>query len=461
MLEALWQRGRRVAARPVHTLRHLLSDRDGGTVIMVSLAMPVVVAALGAGVDTGAWYMEKQRVRQIADSAALGGARALASGLDVATAKVIAQNDATRNGYASGGSQSLTVNSPPTSGPYAGKKGYIEVVATRPLPSLFSRFVMGASARSVSSRSVAYAPPIQKMNLELAMVLDVSSSMASGTETRGVTKMEAQQTAAKDLIETVIQAKQTKYTSRVALAPFSSSVNVGSAYFKTATNKSISGSWTGVVERSGSYRFKDDLPSAGTRYFGDFKTKHTSALGDYSSYVRSLNSQTPGSANTIQPLSSVKADLKSDIDSLSSSGTTAAHLGLAWAWYMLSPKWNTVFTGSAAPNVYDSEKTYKAIVILSDFDFNSYYESGNGTANAQFEQLCTEIKAAGIKIYTVGYNVASSGDNTRRVNCASPDDDAGTYTYTTRTVEELIAAFRAAAAQSVGTASEIVPRIYE
>ena len=460
MFEALWQRGRRVAARPIDTFKHLLSDRDGGTVIMMSLALPVVVAALGTGVDTGAWYMEKQRVRQIADSAALGGARALAAGLDLATAKTIAQNDAARNGYASGASQSLTVNSPPTSGPYAGKKGFVEVVATRPLPSLFSRFVLGASARSVSSRSVAYAPPIQKMNLELAMVLDVSSSMASGTETRGITKMEAQQAAAKDLIDTVIQANQSKYTSRVALAPFSSSVNVGSAYFKTVTNKNPSGSWTGVVERSGSYKFKDDLPSAGTRYFGDFKTKHNSALGDYASFVQSMNSQTPGSANTIQPLSSNKGNLNGDINALTSDGTTAAHLGLAWAWYMLSPKWSSVFTGTAAPNVYDSAKTYKAIVILSDFDFNSYYESGNGTANHQFEQLCTQIKAAGIKIFTVGYHTVGSDNNNRRTACASPDEDD----VTTPTPPDGRRAGRGlppAAAQSVGTASEIVPRVYE
>ena len=102
-----------------------------------------------------------------------------------------------------------------------------------------------------------------------------------------------------------------------------------------------------------------------------------------------MTSQTPGSTNTIQPLSSSTTGLKADIDALTSNGTTAAHLGLAWAWYMLSPKWNTVFSGANAPTAYDTDKTYKAIVILSDFDFNSYYESANGTANAQFEALCT------------------------------------------------------------------------
>lgn len=442
--------------------RRLLADKSGGTTLLVALSTPVLVGALGVGVDTGAWYVEKQRVRQIADSAALGAARALATGLDKATATAFAQRDAARNGYAADGTgQSLVVNSPPTSGAYAGKIGAVEVVATRNLPSLFSHIVMGSSARTVSSRAVAFSPPIQKMNLEVAMVLDVSSSMASGTEVKGVTKMQAQQSAAIELIGTVVQSSQTSYTSRVALAPFSSSVNVGSTYFKTATNKNVSGSWTGVVERSGTYRFSDNVPNSTNKYFGDFQIKKLSALGDYASYVMGLTSQTPGAANVIRPLSSSKTSLETAVNGLTSGGTTAAHIGLAWSWYMLSPKWSSIFTGTTAPNTYDAEKTYKAIVILSDFDFNTYYESANGTANYQFEQLCTQIKAAGIKIYTVGYKVSGTTNNARRINCASPDEDGKTYTYTTSTVDGMIEAFKIAAAQSLAGASELTLRIVE
>ncbi|MBV9833626.1 MAG: hypothetical protein JO055_04420 [Alphaproteobacteria bacterium] len=461
MFASLRPRWRSILARPARVLHDLLRDNYGGTSIMIALSLPVVITGVGMGVDTGAWYVEANRVRQIADSAALGGARATATGLDVATAKAVAQRDAARNGYTGTGGDSMVVNSPPTSGAYAGKKGAVEVVVTRNLPSLFSRYILGASARTVSSRAVAFAPPVQNKNLEVAMVLDVSSSMASGTETRGITKMEAQQTAASQLVDTIVQANQSKFTSRVALAPFSSSVNIGSDYFRAATNKSVSGGWTGVVERPGSYKFKDDLPSSTAKYFGDFKTKHSSALGDYDTFVQAMTSQTPGSANTIQPLSSATSALKDEINALTSNGTTAAHLGLAWAWYMLSPKWNTVFTGGNAPTAYDTDKTYKAIVILSDFDFNSYYESANGTANAQFEALCTAIKATGVKIYTVGYNVSGTDNNNRRINCASPDQGDLTYTYTTTTVDDLIAAFKTAAAQSLAGASELQLRIVE
>lgn len=439
----------------------LRTDDRASTTIMVAFAVPVLVGAMGVGADTGAWYMEKRRVQQIADSAALGGARVMSSGQNLATAQAVANRDAARNGYTAAAGASIVVNSPPTSGTHAGRTGAVEVIVTRPLPMMFGKFMLGATARTVSGRAVAFSPPVQKRNLEVALVLDVSSSMASGTETAGVTKMEAQQSAANQLIDVVIQANQSVYTSRVALAPFSSSVNVGSAFFRAATNKTQSGSWSGVVERAGTYKFRDDPPSTTYRYFGDFRTKRADAMGEYDTFVQAMSSQTPSSANTIEPLSSSKADLKGAVNGLTSNGTTAAHLGLAWAWYMLSPKWNAIFTGSAAANAYNAETTYKAIVILSDFDFNSYYESGNGTANAQFEQLCAQAKAAGIKIFTVGYKTTGTSNNNRRVNCASPSENGLSFTYTTNTVGELIEAFQAVAAQTVAGASELTLRIVE
>jgi Flp pilus assembly protein TadG len=439
----------------------LWSNQSGGTTILMAAAVPVIVGGLGVGVDTSLWYMEKRRVQQQADAAALGTARMLASGQTAVDARAGGTRDAERNGYTAVTGASITINTPPTSGAYAGKTGAAEAIVVRQLPSLFSGYLLGSASRTVRARSVGYTPPVQKKNLEVALVLDVSGSMNGSTETPGVTKMQAQQDAAKQLIDIAIQANQSVYTSRVALAPFSSSVNVGSAYFTTATNKTLSGSWSGVVERSGAYKFTDDPPNATYKYFGDFKTKRSGAMGNYASYVQGLNSQTPGAANVIRPLSSDKANLETAVDGLTAAGTTAAHLGLAWAWYMVSPKWDAIFTGANLPNAYNTTNTYKAIVVLSDFDFNSYYVSGNGTANYQFEQLCTQIKNSGVKIFTIGYNVASSSDDTRRINCASPTEGSQSYTFTTTTAAGLLEAFQAIAAATVGGASEATLRIVE
>jgi Flp pilus assembly protein TadG len=58
-------------------------------------------------------------------------------------------------------------------------------------------------------------------NLEVAMVLDVTGSMAG-------TKLSDLQTAAKGMIDTVVKDQQSPYTSRVALIPYSMGVNLGS-----------------------------------------------------------------------------------------------------------------------------------------------------------------------------------------------------------------------------------------
>jgi len=445
--------------------RRMLRDTTAGTTTFVALAGPIVVGALGVGVDTSAWYIEKRKIQQQADAAALGGARIKGLGQTNTTAQAVATRDAERNGYAAGGTTTLTFNSPPTSGTYVGKSTAVEVKITKQLPSLFSSFLLGASARTLSARSVGYTPYVQSRNLEIAMVLDLSGSMNGNTEVSGLTKLQAQKNAAKALLDIVIQPNQSPYTSRAAIVPFSDSVNVGSAYFTTATNKTLQNAagtnpWSGVVERPGSYRFKDDPPSSVYGWFGEFKTKKESAYGPYPQYLDDLTSQTPGASNVIRPLSSNKESLKTMVQGTAATGSTAGHIGLAWAWYTVSPKWNSIFTGTALANAHNTANTYKAIVIMSDFDMNSYYEYNNGSLNYQFEQLCTQIKNSGVKIYTIGYGVSGTSNNNRRINCAS-NDGSTTYTYTTTTVAGMLEAFEAIANSALIGSSDPQLRIVE
>lgn len=439
----------------------LLRNQTGGTTVLVAFAVPVFVGGLGLGVDTSVWYMEKRQVQQQADAAALGAARMLGSGQSAANAQAAGIRDAERNGYTAAAGTTITINTPPTSGAYAGKTGAAEAIVVKQLPSLFSSYLLGSASRTVRGRAVGFTPSVRSRNLEVAVVLDVSNSMARGTEIRGTTKMEAQQAAAKALLDVVVSSTQTPFTSRASLIPFSDSVNVGSTYFQAVTNRTLTGSWSGVVERTGTNKFKDEAPSAANGWFGEFRTKkNTTPYTPYLSYFQNLNTQTPGTATRMRPLSADKATLQTAIDGMVTSGSTAGHLGLAWAWYSLSPKWDQIFTGVAAPNAYDAAATYKAIVIMSDFDMNSYFESSNGTANTQFDALCTAIKNAGVKIFTIGYGVATSSDDARRTSCAS--NDAGTtYTYTANSVADMLAAFQAIASSTVMGAGDPKLRIVE
>ena len=44
------------------------------------------------------------------------------------------------------------------------------------------------------------------------------------------------------------------------------------------------------------------------------------------------------------PLTSDKSALLATINGYTPAGSTAGHLGTAWAWYMLAPSWNSIWT---------------------------------------------------------------------------------------------------------------------
>jgi Flp pilus assembly protein TadG len=427
----------------------LRADSRGSSLVLVSLAMPVVIGALSIAVDTGLWYLEKRKLQQAADNASLGAVRALQTGATTADARTVAINDARRNGFVADCGNCFQFNSPPTSGAYAGKPNAVEIVVSKTLPMTFSAYFFSEST-TVTARSVSYQSGVQGKNLEVAMMLDVSTSMDG-------TKLEGMQDAAKALIDIVVQPSQVSFKSRVAIAPYSSAVNVGPDYYQAVTNKT-STTWSTVVERAGTSAFNDDAPGAG-KYLGEFRTKKNNALGNYSSTVKGYSSNVP-SSSLIHPLTTDKTKLKDTIDGFTARGTTAGHLGAAWTWYLLSPKWSSVWTGDTTPAAYDATKTLKVAVLLSDFDMNSYYESANGTSSVQTQTLCAKMKAAGITVYTVGYNVDThnaTAVNLWKTHC--PSDDKKWFS--AKTVDELKAAFKSIAQSAVGGVMTMGPTLVE
>ncbi len=130
----------------------------------------------------------------------------------------------------------------------------------------------------------------------------------------------------------------------------------------------------------------------------------------------------------IQPLTDSRSDLTTLVDSFVAQGSTAGHIGLAWAWYMLSPDFTKNISGWPTPKPADylEEDTIKAIILMTDGEFNTMYDYGvpskdadyvdakNQTKNnatnsslVQAGELCTEIKKAkyGIFLYVIGFGI--------------------------------------------------------
>lgn len=166
----------------------------------------------------------------------------------------------------------------------------------------------------------------------------------------------------------------------------------------------------------------------------------------------------------IQPLTSDRDSLKAIINSLSDGGSTAGHIGTAWGWYTVAPNFNSLWPSASAANDYDEFKTIKAVVLMTDGDFNTPYYNGviaknslsgsysyndvrinqnasNGASASQAQKLCTAMKEEeGVVVYTVGFAIAAnSAAATLLSGCASSSDKA----YLANSGTALVAAFEA------------------
>ncbi|MFC5343060.1 pilus assembly protein TadG-related protein [Brevundimonas staleyi] len=200
---------------------------------------------------------------------------------------------------------------------------------------------------------------------------------------------------------------------------------------------------TCVTERTGSNAYRDVSPST-TRVSFNYPAPSNPCL-----------------SNLVRPLSSNITTIKSQIDGLTASGSTGGHVGVAWGWYTVSPNFNSMWSSSGAAGAYARE-TLKAVVLMTDGEYNSAYCSGvisqdsttgsdanathincdapNGSAFDQSMALCTAMKQAGVIVYTVGFQVVNDQRARNLVNgCASSPD----YVYLPTSGSDLRQSFQA------------------
>jgi Flp pilus assembly protein TadG len=301
-------------------------------------------------------------------------------------------------------------------------------------------------------------------SLEISMMLDVTGSMKG----QPLTDMIA---AAKDLIDIVVWDDQSKYTSRVALAPFSAAVNVGD-YFTAITGKSDDpdpdgdgynygpecySKKTGKLITSGSSSCVGDSAYKVKRY-AHCVTERTGtnaakdvAPTDASSWLPPSSGPTTKTSPTctpsakIIPLTKDRDMLKKHIDTFTDGGSTAGQLGTAFAWYLLSPNWNTVWPKDSQPTAYGTAKVDKIAVLMTDGVYNTLGGKQYGdnsseatTALTQAKAICTGMKGKSITVYTVGFNIDSTAAKDMLKACAT----SSSHYYDTSGGDALKAAFR-------------------
>lgn len=161
----------------------------------------------------------------------------------------------------------------------------------------------------------------------------------------------------------------------------------------------------------------DDAPPT-TQLFHAFMTSSASSTN------------CPAPAVALTPLTSNKAELIATVDTLVAAGGTAGHIGTAWGWYTVSAAWSDFWPTASAPKPRDDAKLMKAVVIMTDGDYNVHYAtnyskvdeggaSANGLSRDQAAALCTNMKATGVEVFTVGVELGNLTAKNMLENCAS------------------------------------------
>ncbi len=440
-----------VATSASGLLGRFSESRAGNITMMFAVLSIPMISAVGMGVDLTRAYRIKAITQNTLDSAVLAAGRAAQTNysapLTAAQSAATTYFDATKPKDVLSSTLSLVANNTNT---------VFTLTATTwistPFLGVLSRlFTNGAESGSPSGCSSKYsclkitssatasiaAGGNGGSNIEVSLMLDVTGSMSG-------TKISTLITAAGDLVDTIVWSDQSKYTSRVAIVPFAANVNVGSDYYTAVTNQSQTvttswgwgwGGWSTtydpcVIDRTGSNAYTETAPASG-------------------SWIPSASttSCTPGAA--IVPLTSNKTTLKNTINNLTANGGTAGPLGTAWAWYMISPSWASIWGTASAPGAYadlttmnsnGTPKLRKFAVLMTDGDYNimSGDDVSQSTANTAALSVCTNMKAKGIEIYTVGFQLSGNTAKNMLTSCASSTDKF----YDASSNAQLQAAFR-------------------
>ncbi len=162
-------------------VRHTKYRRPSKALVVFALLAPVLLGMLGLVLDGGLMASAHRQTQNAADAAALAAAMDLFRGRGVASATASATTYVQNyNGLASA---SVTLNSPPSTGPYAGNNQFVEVVVSYTVNTLLIQILRMNNTQSVSARAVAGWEPVTAG--EGVGVLDPNPSGNTGLSVSG------------------------------------------------------------------------------------------------------------------------------------------------------------------------------------------------------------------------------------------------------------------------------------
>lgn len=418
-----------------NSTKGLFGDQRGAFAPLFGLLLIPLIGFMGLAIDTSRYYAVKQQLQQSIDSAVLAGGRSISSPDRNLIIQRYFDNNWKTGRYGAIPSVLTIVASAAT--------GKITLSATADVPLLLMPILLGYDAAVVDAVSEITRTD---STLEAALVLDISGSM-------GGAKIAALRTASKLLVDILYPSAAPDPKIYISIVPWDHNVIVGSGYnaWVAAAPPSVIGGlipWAGTtfcpmaggaVAHTGR-RFNQDYvgqmrmrsnpndlneKTPAQQIFSTFSTcTHTDLYNGAALVCTDLFMQCQGNRNTLIPLRNDPTFLKARLDGLQAAGATDSMTGLFWGWMTISPNWQGWWSGvpAAMPKAYAAPDHYKAVVLMTDGLNNNVDGAYNplppGTTpgnsmpnvvyvNARSVTACNLMKAEGIRIYTVGFDLTS------------------------------------------------------
>jgi Flp pilus assembly protein TadG len=417
-----------------------LQDRRGGVAPMFALAIIPVIGLVGAAVDYSRANSVKAGMQSALDSTALAMSKLAPT---LTQAQLQAQTTAYFQAMFTYPEAKNLVVTPV----YSTSSGTsLKITSSATIDTAFMR-IMGHSSLDIGSSSTVK----WGMNrLRVALALDNTGSMTSAG------KIGALKTATKSLLTQLKAAATTNGDVYVSIIPFNRDVNakdLGSSssswirWTKTGTdtdswddnNGSCSGSgwywgWGGGWGWGGTSGSKSSC--TGTWAPDNHNTWNGCIMDRDQSYDVTNTAPSAATPATLFPaqqydscpipmmgLSYDWTALNSKVDAMTAEGNTNQGIGLAWAWQSLTA---APFTIPAK----DPNYVYTDIIILMSDGLNTQnrWTTNESTIDARQATMCTNVKAAGIVLYTIHVNTDGDPTSTVLKNCASTTDKFYTVT---------------------------------
>lgn len=425
-------------------LRRFAREECGNMAVIFGLSSFALVGAASAGLDYSRMTNTRAALAAAADAAALAAAQAPPNEAVALARQVFDANFR----------ESVPITSFSGAPFKLGSDTAFRVEVTAEVPMTLSK-VMGVDSRPV--RSVSDAVLGNDQDIQIALVLDVTASMLGS-------KLASLKTAASGMVNTLYDKLTQSNQIKMAVVPFAQYVNVGMANRNqpwisvppdsTSTQQAC---WqTRDVTRTYNCRMQfhqwtDWVDGVSTPRSGTWEV----CDHDYGPYYQTCQNQTttltwsgcvgsrnyplnvrdnnyianpvPGVMNASCPpalttLSSSRPTVLNAISGLAAVGNTYIPAGLTWGWAALSP--GVPFSEPTNPG----RQTQRYIVLMTDGEntmsptYPRHDDYNAGLSNNLTAELCANVKADAVKVFTIAFEVTSNPVKNLLRTCATSAD---------------------------------------